>query len=58
MARSPDRRLNDVTDEEIERLYNAMRRGLERRLARLGGRSPKAAEPIAEDATETPDLSK
>src|SRR5260370_15214328 len=44
-----------VTDEEIERLYNYIRRDLERRLARL---SPKPVEPIAEDATETPDLSK
>jgi hypothetical protein len=34
-----------------------MLRGLERRLARLGGKSPKAVEPIA-DAIETPDLSK
>jgi hypothetical protein len=58
MPDSPDRRLNDVSDEDIERLYNAMLRGLERRRARLGGRSPKAVEPIAEDATETPDLSK
>jgi hypothetical protein len=32
-------------------------RGLERRLARLGGRSPKPVEPIM-DAGETPDLSK
>jgi hypothetical protein len=56
MADSPDR-LSDVSDEEIERLYNIMLRGLERRLARLGGRSPKALEPIVE-ATETPDLSK
>jgi len=53
MADSPDR-LSDVSDEEIERLYNYNRRGLERRLARL---SPKPVEPIAEDATETPDLS-
>jgi hypothetical protein len=35
-----------------------MLRGLERRLERLGGRSPKPVEPIAEDATETTDLSK
>ena len=51
-------RPGDISDEEIERLYNTMLRGLERRLARLGGRSPKPVEPIAEDATETPDLSK
>jgi hypothetical protein len=58
MADNPHQRLNDVSDEDIERLYNIMLRGLERRLARLGGgRSPKAVEPIA-DATETPDLSK
>jgi hypothetical protein len=57
MPDSPDR-LSNVSDEEIERLYNIMLRGLERRRARLGGRSPKAVEPIAEDATETPDLSK
>jgi hypothetical protein len=50
-------RLNHVSDEDIERLHNALLRALERRLARLGGRSPKAVEPIA-DATETPDLSK
>ena len=56
MADNPD--LTDISDEEIERLYNIMLRGLERRLERLGGRSPKAAAPIAEDATETPDLSK
>ena len=54
MADNPD--LTDISDEEIERLYNIMLRGLERRLERLGGRSPKAATPI--DATETPDLSK
>jgi hypothetical protein len=58
MADAPDRRLSAISDEEIERLYNIMLRGLERRLERLGGRSPKAVEPIAEDATETPDLSK
>jgi hypothetical protein len=57
MSDPPDRRLNAVTDEEIERLHKAMLRGLERSLARLGGRSPKAVEPII-DATETPDLSK
>jgi hypothetical protein len=57
MADAPDRRLSAISDEEIERLYNIMLRGLERRLERLGGRSPKAVEPIAEDATETPDLS-
>jgi hypothetical protein len=57
MADAPDR-LSDVSDEEIERLYNIMLRDLERRLERLGGRSPKAVEPIAEDATGTPDLSK
>jgi hypothetical protein len=34
MADSPDRRLTDITDEEIERLYNIMLRGLERRLER------------------------
>jgi hypothetical protein len=50
-------RLTDISDKEIERLYNIMLRGLERRLERLGGRSPKAATPIA-DATEPPDLSK
>jgi hypothetical protein len=50
---NPD--LTDISDEEIERLYNYLRRGLERRLA---GISPKPVEPIAEDATETPDLSK
>ena len=55
MANAPDR-LNDISGEEIERLYNTMLRGLERRLARLGGRSPKALEPIV-DATETPNLS-
>jgi hypothetical protein len=54
MANAPDR-LNDISDEEIERLYNFMLRGLQQRLARLGGGSPKV-EPIA-DATETPDLS-
>jgi hypothetical protein len=58
MADAPDRRLSDIPDEEIERLYNYFRRGLERRLERLGGRSSKPVEPIAEDATETPDLSK
>jgi|HubBroStandDraft_6_1064221.scaffolds.fasta_scaffold08694_5 hypothetical protein len=58
MADAPDRRLSAISDEEIERLYNIMLRGLERRLERLGGRLPKAVEPIAEDATETPDLSK
>jgi hypothetical protein len=57
MADAPDRRLSAISNEDIERLYNAMLRGLERRRARLGGRSPKAVEPIA-DATETPDLSK
>jgi hypothetical protein len=58
MADAPDRRLSAISNEEIERLYNIMLRGLERRLARLGGRSPKAATPMAEDATDTPDLSK
>jgi hypothetical protein len=58
MADAPDRRLSAISDEEIERLYNVILRGLERRLERLGGRSPKSVEPIAEDATETPDLSK
>jgi hypothetical protein len=58
MSDSPDRRLNEVSDEDIERLYKVILRGLERRLERLGGRSPKPVEPIAEDATETPDLSK
>jgi hypothetical protein len=58
MADAPDRRLGDFSDQEIEQLYNIMLRGLERRLERLGGRSPKPVEPIAEDATETPDLSK
>jgi hypothetical protein len=53
MPDNPDR---PISDEEIERLYNIMLRGLERRLERLGGRSPKAVEPIAEDATETPSL--
>jgi hypothetical protein len=57
VAADPDR-LTNISDEEIERLYNIMLRGLERRLERLGGRSPKAATPIAEDAAETPDLSK
>jgi hypothetical protein len=57
MPDSSDRRLNDFSDEDIQRLHKAMLRGLERRLARLGGRSPKAVEPII-DATETPDLSK
>ena len=57
MSDSPDRRLNEVSDEDIERLYKVILRGLERRLARLGGRSPKAVELIT-DATETPDLSK
>jgi hypothetical protein len=56
MPDSPGRRQNDVSNEDIERLYNIMLRGLERRLARMGGRSPKAVESIA-DATETPDLS-
>ena len=56
MPGNPDR-LTNIPDEEIERLYNYLRRGLERRLARLGGKSPKAVEPIA-DAIETPDLSK
>ena len=56
MADNRDR-LNHVSDKEIERLYNAMLRGLERRLGRLGGRSPEPVGPIAEDATETPDLS-
>ena len=55
--RHTDRRVNDVPDEDIERLYNVILRGLERRRARLGGGSPKAATPIAEDATETLDLS-
>jgi hypothetical protein len=58
MADNPDRRLSDISDEEIERLYNIMLRGLERRLERLGGRSSKPVKPIAEDATETADLSK
>jgi hypothetical protein len=58
MSDSPDRRLNEVSDEDIERLYKVILRGLERRLERLGGRSPKPVEPIAEDATETADLSK
>jgi hypothetical protein len=57
MPDSPRRRLNEVSDEDIERLYNAMLRGLERRRARLGGRSPKGVDPIVEDATETLDLS-
>jgi hypothetical protein len=57
MADITDRRLNDVPDEDIKRLYNVILRGLERRRARLDGRSAKAATPIAEDATETPDLS-
>jgi hypothetical protein len=57
MSDSPDRRLNEVSDEDIERLYKVILRGLERRLERLGGRSTKPVEPIA-DATETPDLSK
>jgi hypothetical protein len=56
MADAADRRL--PSDEEIERLYNVMLGGLERRLARLGGRSTKPAEPIVGDATETLDLSK
>ena len=38
---SPDRRLNDVSDGDIERLHKAMLRGLERRLARLGARPHK-----------------
>jgi hypothetical protein len=50
-------RLNHVSDEEIERLYNIMLRGLERRRARLGGRSPKAVEPIDNDEP-TPNVSK
>jgi hypothetical protein len=54
MPDNPDL-LTDISDEEIERLYNYFRRGLERRLARVSRRS---VEPIAEDATETPDLSK
>jgi hypothetical protein len=58
MADNPDRRLSAISDEEIERLYNIMLRGLERRLERLGGRSLRAATPIVEDVTETPDLSK
>jgi hypothetical protein len=57
MPDSPDQRLHDVSNEDIEQLYNIMLRGLERRLARMGGRSPKPVEPI-EDATETPDLPK
>jgi hypothetical protein len=57
MPHSPDRRLNDVSDGDIERLHKAMLRGLERRLARLGARSPKPVEPIL-DAVETADLSK
>jgi len=55
MADAPDRRLTDISDEEIERLYNIMLRGLERRLARLGGRSP--VEPIGNDEP-TPNVSK
>jgi hypothetical protein len=55
MAGAPD--LTKVSDEEIERLYNVMLRGLERRLARLGGRSPKPAEPIDNDE-QTPKVSK
>jgi hypothetical protein len=58
LADAPDRRLPDASDKEIERLYDIMLRGLERRLERLGGRSPKAGMPIVEDATETPDLSR
>jgi hypothetical protein len=57
MADAPDRP-GDISDKEIEWLYNIMLRGLERRRERLGGRSSKAATPIADDATETPDLSK
>jgi hypothetical protein len=55
MGDAPDR---PISDEEIGRLYNIMLRGLERRLERLGGRSPKPVEPMAKKATETPDLSK
>jgi hypothetical protein len=47
MAQRSDRRL--ITDEEIERLYNTILRGPQRRLERLGGRSPKAVEPIDND---------
>ena len=57
MADNPDHRLSDITDEEIERLYNIMLRGLERRLERLGGRSPKPVEPIDNDEP-TPNVSK
>jgi hypothetical protein len=57
MPYSPDRRLNDVSDGDIERLHKAMLRGLERRLARLGARPHKPVEPIL-DAVETADLSK
>jgi hypothetical protein len=56
MAADPDRRLTDISDEEIERLYNIMLRGLERRLERLGGRSPKPVEPIDNDEP-TPNVS-
>jgi hypothetical protein len=51
MADNTDRRLNDVSDEDIERLYNVILRGLARRRARLDGRSPKAVEqlPAADD---------
>jgi hypothetical protein len=57
MPHVPDLRPKAVTDEDIERVHRAMLRGLERRLARLGGRSSKSVEPIL-DVAETPDLSK
>jgi hypothetical protein len=52
MADNPDRRLTNISDEEIERLYNIMLRGLER----LGGRSRKPVEPIDNDEP-TPNVS-
>jgi hypothetical protein len=56
MAAAPDRRLTDISEKEIERLYNVVLRGLERRLERLGGRSPKSVEPIDNDEP-TPNVS-
>ena len=41
----------------IDHYKTRLTAAFERRFERLGGRSPKPVEPIAEDATETPDLS-
>jgi hypothetical protein len=41
----------------IDHYKTRLTAAFERRFERLGGRSPKPVEPIAEDATEAPDLS-